>query len=76
HSIHYKVISHITRDILCIPGVSISVEHLFSSSKATICDARCSMTATTALKTVVVKERLRRGLGENIDYLKFVNITL
>ncbi|KAF8583648.1 hypothetical protein K439DRAFT_1317797, partial [Ramaria rubella] len=56
------------------PSISSSVEQLFSSSKATIYDAQCSMTATTASKTIVVKERLKRGLSKTIDYLKFMNI--
>ncbi|KAF8587254.1 hypothetical protein K439DRAFT_1338919, partial [Ramaria rubella] len=76
HSTHFNVISCISRDILCIPGVSISVEWLFLSSKATIRDARSSTMATTASKTIVMKERLKKGFGEGIEYLEFVNIKL
>ncbi|KAJ7301964.1 hypothetical protein DFH08DRAFT_827070 [Mycena albidolilacea] len=35
------------KDILAIPGVSISVKHFFSSLKHTLSDARLSMTAET-----------------------------
>ncbi|KAJ7757377.1 hypothetical protein DFH07DRAFT_742154 [Mycena maculata] len=35
----------VARDILAIPGLSISVEHLFSSVKHTLLDACSSMTA-------------------------------
>ncbi|KAF8583937.1 hypothetical protein K439DRAFT_1347450, partial [Ramaria rubella] len=76
HSTHFNVISRISRDILCILGVSISVKRLFSSSKATIRDARSSMMATMALKTIVVKERLKKGFGKGIEYLEFINIKL
>jgi hypothetical protein len=74
HIAHFPIISHMARDILCIPGVSISVERLFSSSKRTMNDARSSMTATTASKTIVTKERLKKGLGHGIDYLQGINI--
>ncbi|KAJ7720756.1 hypothetical protein DFH07DRAFT_760713, partial [Mycena maculata] len=56
-------------DILAIPGVSISVEHLFSSVKHTLSDARSSMTAETAAVDIVTKEWLKSGL----DYTKFIN---
>ncbi|KAJ7768651.1 hypothetical protein DFH07DRAFT_736314, partial [Mycena maculata] len=56
-------------DILPIPGVSISVEHLFSSVKHTLSDARSSMTAETAAVNIVTKEWLKPGL----DYTKFIN---
>ncbi|KAF8576607.1 hypothetical protein K439DRAFT_1366757, partial [Ramaria rubella] len=64
----------ISRDILCIPGVSVSVERLFSSSKNTLRDTRCAMMASTASKTGVAKERLKCGLGEGIEFLQGVNI--
>ncbi|KAJ7775629.1 hypothetical protein DFH07DRAFT_732340, partial [Mycena maculata] len=56
-------------DILPIPGVSISVEHLFSSVKHTLLDARSSMTAETAAVDIMTKEWLKSGL----DYTKFIN---
>jgi len=55
--------------LLAIPGVSILVERLFFRSKHTLSDTRSSMTAESALKTVVVKEWLKKGLGEGIDFL-------
>ncbi|KAJ7724710.1 hypothetical protein DFH07DRAFT_758916, partial [Mycena maculata] len=56
-------------DILPIPGVSICVEHLFSSVKHTLSDAHSSMTAETAAVDIVTKEWLKSGL----DYTKFIN---
>ena len=62
---HFPVLARIARDILAIPGVSISVERLFSSSKHTLSDARSSLSAESALKTVVAKEWLKfRRRGE------------
>jgi hypothetical protein len=49
--------------------ISISVEQLFSSSKHTLSDSRSSMTAESASKTVVIKEWLRKGLGDGVEYL-------
>ncbi|KAJ7740685.1 hypothetical protein DFH07DRAFT_751407, partial [Mycena maculata] len=57
-------------DILAIPGVSTSVEHLFSSVKHTLSDARSSMTAETAAVDIVTKEWL---LKSGLDYTKFIN---
>ncbi|KAJ7737172.1 hypothetical protein DFH07DRAFT_685844, partial [Mycena maculata] len=56
-------------DILAIPGVSISVEHLFSSVKHTLSDACSSMIAETAVVDIVTKEWLKSGL----DYTEFIN---
>ncbi|KIM76658.1 hypothetical protein PILCRDRAFT_12545 [Piloderma croceum F 1598] len=68
------VLSRIARDILAIPGVSISVEWLFSSSKHTLSDSRSLMTAESASKTVVAKEWLKKGLGDGLNYLDEVHI--
>ncbi|KIK72863.1 hypothetical protein PAXRUDRAFT_179767, partial [Paxillus rubicundulus Ve08.2h10] len=57
-----------------VPGVSVSVERLFSSTKHTLTDSRSSMTATTASKTVVTKEWLKKGLGEDVNYLADTSI--
>ncbi|KAJ7740482.1 hypothetical protein DFH07DRAFT_751685, partial [Mycena maculata] len=56
-------------DILAIPGVSISVKHLFSSVKHILLDAHSSMTAETAAVDIVTKEWLKSEL----DYTKFIN---
>jgi hypothetical protein len=69
HAIDFPVLARIARDILAIPGVSISVERLFSSSKHTLSDARSSLTAESASKTVVAKELLKKGFGEGLNYL-------
>jgi len=66
---NYPVLAHIARDILATPGVSISVECLFSSSKHTLSDMRSSLTAVSASKTVVVKEWLKKGFGSDVNYL-------
>ncbi|KAF8592794.1 hypothetical protein K439DRAFT_1324521 [Ramaria rubella] len=56
HQMQFPILSWIVCDILCIPGVSISVKCLFSSSKRTISDAQCHlMTATTASKTLITE---------------------
>ncbi|KIJ06441.1 hypothetical protein PAXINDRAFT_87244, partial [Paxillus involutus ATCC 200175] len=74
HQTQFPVLSQIARDILAIPGVSVSVERLFSSTKHTLSDSRSSMTAITASKTVITKEWLRKGLGEDINYLANISI--
>jgi len=66
---HFPVLARIARDILAILGVSISIERLFSSSKHTLLDAQSSLSAESALKTVVAKEWLKKGFGEGVNYL-------
>ncbi|KAF7348260.1 Reverse transcriptase-RNase H-integrase [Mycena sanguinolenta] len=68
-----KYMARVARDILAIPGVSVSVERLFSSVKRTLTDSRSSMTAETACVDIVTKEWLKSGLGEGINYMDFVN---
>ena len=74
YAVHFLVLARIARDILAIPGVSISVERLFSSSKHTLSDSRSSLSAESASKTVVAKEWLKNGFGEGLDYLDNVQI--
>jgi hypothetical protein len=74
HTIDFPVLTHIAYDILAIPGVSISVERLFSSSKHTLSDAHSAMTTESASKTVVAKEWLKKGFGVGINYLDDVHI--
>ena len=66
---HFPVLARIAHDILAILGVSISVEHLFSSSKHTLSDAQSSLSAESASKTVVSKKWLKKGFGEGVNYL-------
>ncbi|KAJ7687508.1 hypothetical protein B0H17DRAFT_939352, partial [Mycena rosella] len=47
---------------------TISVEHLFSSVKHSLSDARSSMTAEMASVDIVTKEWLKSGLGKGINY--------
>jgi hypothetical protein len=68
------VLTHIAHDILAIPGVSISVEQLFSSSKHTLSNAHSAMMVESASKTVVAKEWLKKGFGVGINYLDDVRI--
>jgi hypothetical protein len=65
----FPILSRIARDVLAIPGVSISVERLFSSSKHTLSDSQSSLTASTASKMVVAKEWLKQGLRNGVEYL-------
>ncbi len=58
-----------SRDILAIPAASVSVERLFSSAKKTLTDARSSMSAATAAKTILAKQWLKKGLGDGIRFL-------
>jgi hAT family C-terminal dimerisation region len=74
HAVDFPILALIARDILAIPGVSISVERLFSSSKHTLSDSRSAMTAESASKTVVAKEWLKKGLGVGINYLDDVRV--
>jgi hypothetical protein len=59
-----KFMALLARNIWAIPGVSISVERLFSSLKHTLTDSRSSMTALTASLDIVTKAWLKSGLGE------------
>jgi hypothetical protein len=70
----YPILACIARDILAIPGISISVERLFSSSKHTLSDTRSSLTAMSASKTVVMKEWLKKGFGADVNNLDEVCI--
>ena len=63
------MLSHIARDVLAIPGVSISVERFFSQSKHTLTDSRSRLLATTASRTILSKEWLKLGLGDTVHYL-------
>lgn len=74
HGHIFPVLARIARDVLAIPGVSVSVERLFSSSKHTMSDTRSSLLASSASKTVVSKHWLKRGLGADIHYLDEVSI--
>jgi len=74
HASDFLVLAHIACDVLAIPGVSISVKWLFSSSKHTLSDTCLSLTAESALKTVVVKEWLKKGFGIDIHYLDGVRV--
>jgi hAT family C-terminal dimerisation region len=69
HASDFPVLALIAQDILAIPGVSISVERLFSSSKHTLSDSCSSLTAESASKTVVAKEWLKNGFSEGVNYL-------
>jgi hypothetical protein len=74
HTNDFPVLALIARDVLAIPGVSISVEQLFSSSKHTLSDARSSMTAESTSKTITAKEWLKKGFGHEVHYLENVRI--
>jgi hypothetical protein len=66
--------ARVAQDIHAIPGVSISVERLFSSVKHTLSDAWSSMTAETASVDILTKEWLKSTLSQGINYMDFVKI--
>ena len=68
HAVDFPVLAHITHDVLAVPGVSISMEQLFLSSKRTLSDLYSAVTTESALKTVVAQEWLKKGLWERVDY--------
>jgi len=72
---HFPVLAWIAHNILTIPGISISVEHLFSSSKQTRSDVQSSLSAKSASKTVVTKEWLKRGFSKGVNYLTMSILT-
>ncbi|KAJ7027120.1 hypothetical protein C8F04DRAFT_965571 [Mycena alexandri] len=59
---------------LAIPGVSISVERLFSSVKKTLSDDHSSMTVETASVDIVTKEWIKAGLAEGLNWMDFIRI--
>ncbi|EMD35092.1 hypothetical protein CERSUDRAFT_54364 [Gelatoporia subvermispora B] len=70
HETEFKVISRIAKDFLAIPGASVSVERLFSSSRHTCADTRCSLKAETITELMCVKEWIREGLLEMLPSMK------
>jgi hypothetical protein len=74
HETTFPILARIARDVLAIPAVSVAVERLFSSSKHTLSDSRSSMTAETASAAVIMKELLKLGLSDGIQYLDGVSI--
>ncbi|KAJ7208566.1 hypothetical protein GGX14DRAFT_365173, partial [Mycena pura] len=72
HTIQFPILSR----ILCIPGVSISVERLCKHTMSDRRDSRSSMQALTAAATIMLKELLKAGFGasEGLDYLECVTI--
>lgn len=64
------MLARIARDILAIPGVSVAVERLFSHCRKTLTESRSSLAAESAARTVVCKDLLKLGLGDEISYLE------
>ncbi|KAF5366752.1 hypothetical protein D9758_006529 [Tetrapyrgos nigripes] len=60
----FLIISRIARDFLAIPGTSVSVERLFSSSRHLCSDLRSSMKAETTTLAMCAKVWLKSGLFE------------
>ncbi|KAF5365434.1 hypothetical protein D9758_010856 [Tetrapyrgos nigripes] len=60
----FPIISRIARDFLAIPGTSVSVERLFSSSRHLCSDLRSSMKAETTTLAMCAKVWLKSGLFE------------
>ena len=74
HAVDFPMLACITHNVLAIPGVSISVEQLFLSSKHTLSYLCSTMMAESASKTVVAKEWLKKSLRAGLDYLDDVHI--
>lgn len=69
----HPVLVRAARDILAIPGVSVSVERMFSSLRHTLSDERASMVAQTIRMSVLSKERLKTNLGSG-KFTDFINV--
>ncbi len=69
HADGFLVLSCMVRDVLAVPGASVPVEWLFSSSQWTITDVWCHMTAEGASMTICMKEWLKEGLGHSIKFI-------
>jgi hypothetical protein len=65
--------SDAAHDVLAIPGVSVSVECMFSSRK-TLRDDRSSMTAETASIDIITKVWLKAGLANDVDWRQIINV--
>lgn len=74
HGCNLPILARAARDVLAVPGVSIGVERLFSSCRHTLTDSRSSLTAVSAALTVITKEWMKRGWGDNIAYLTGMSI--
>ncbi|TFK77965.1 hypothetical protein K466DRAFT_507915, partial [Polyporus arcularius HHB13444] len=66
-------LAHAARDVLAVPGLSIGVERLFSSCRHTLTDSQSSLTAESVSLTVITKEWLKRGWGDDIAYLSGIS---
>jgi hypothetical protein len=74
HKMTFPILSCIAHDVLAIPAISIAVECLFSSSKHTLSNSHSSMTAETTSTAVLMRELLKLGLSDRIQYLDGVSI--
>ncbi|KAJ7368983.1 hypothetical protein DFH08DRAFT_676240 [Mycena albidolilacea] len=64
----------VARDILAIPGVSITVKRLSLSMKHTLTNDQMSMTPENSSVCIVTKEQLKSGLGEGVNWTELLNI--
>jgi len=62
HAHDFPVIAKIARDYLAIPGTSVSVERLFSSSRHLCSDLRSSLHAESISEAMCAKMWIRAGL--------------
>ncbi|CAK5282924.1 unnamed protein product [Mycena citricolor] len=69
-----KGLARAARDILGIPGVSISVERLFLSLRHTLKESRMSMTPEKIAMSVSTKEWIKSGLNEGLHYTDFIRM--
>jgi hypothetical protein len=62
---HFPVIARMARDVLAIPGPSVTVEHLFSKSRHSCPEVRGSMKAETIMGAMLTKMWINAGY---LDY--------
>ncbi|SJL11861.1 uncharacterized protein ARMOST_15272 [Armillaria ostoyae] len=62
HESKFPIITTMARDFLAIPGTSVSVERLFSTSRQLCTEVRSSLKADTIMKAMLTKAWIKAGL--------------
>ncbi len=62
HESKFLIIAMMARDFLVIPGTSVSVERLFSTSWQLCTEVRSSLKADTIMKVMLTKAWIKAGL--------------
>ncbi|KAJ7334951.1 hypothetical protein DFH08DRAFT_706714, partial [Mycena albidolilacea] len=77
HAIHFPILSHIARDVLAIPDVSIqhcSGAPLLKQQKHSIRFPVFYGCSDCVSATIVATELLKAGFGEGLNYLEGITI--